>query len=75
MTKDYLKHWKVVREYTKYEHGLSAADLDRELNEPQYTPLPTVGVRLISVMHDGMAHAGQIGYLRGLRQGRGWQAF
>ncbi len=28
MKKDYLKYWKVVREYTKYEHGLSAADLD-----------------------------------------------
>lgn len=28
MKKDYLKYWKVVREYTKYEHGLSTGDID-----------------------------------------------
>ena len=64
-------HRAVLRRNLDYIRTLTAADLDRELDEPQYTPLPTVGVRLISVMHDGMAHAGQIGYLRGLRQARG----
>ena len=68
-------HRAVLGRNLAYIRTLTAADLDREINEPQYTPLPTVGVRLISVMHDGMAHAGQIGYLRGLRHGRGWQAF
>lgn len=58
-----------------YFKTLSPADLDRELDEPRYNPLPTVGVRLISVIGDGMAHAGQIGYLRGLRHGLGWQKF
>ena len=30
-------------------------------------PLPTVGVRLISIMDDAMIHAGQAAYVRGLR--------
>ena len=52
---------------------LSETDLDRELNEPQYQPLPTVGVRLISVMSDNLQHAGQAAFVRGLLQGKGWQ--
>ena len=50
-------------------------DLDRELNEPRFQPLPTVGVRLISIMDDAMIHAGQAAYVRGLRQGKGWQKY
>ena len=52
---------------------LAADDLDRVLNEPQYDPLPTVGVRLVSVVSDNTQHAGQIAYLRGLLEGYGWQ--
>lgn len=51
---------------------LTPADLERELNEPQYTPLPTVGVRLVSVVSDNTQHAGQVAYLRGYFQGLGW---
>jgi hypothetical protein len=63
-------HRAVLGRNLDYIRTLSAADLDRELDEPQYTPLPTVGVRLISVLHDGLAHAGQIGYLKGLLKAR-----
>jgi hypothetical protein len=42
------------------------ADLNRVLNEPQYSPLPTLSVRLASVINCNTRHAGQIEYLRGL---------
>ena len=53
--------------------GLSPKDLDRVLDEPRYDPMPTVGVRLVSVVSDNTQHAGQIGYLRGYHAGFGWQ--
>ena len=71
-----LDYHRAVHNRTKqYILGLSAAELDRELNEPQYQPLPTVGVRLISVMSDNLQHAGQVSYVHGLLKGRGWQSY
>ena len=67
-----LEYYRAVLEHSKsYINTLSAPDLDRELNEPQYQPLPTVGVRIISVMSDNLQHAGQVAYVRGLLKGRG----
>ncbi|MFC1899750.1 DinB family protein [Chloroflexota bacterium] len=69
-----LDYHKVVSERSKnYFLTLTDADLGRELNEPQYQPLPTVGVRLISVLSDNLQHAGQTAYVRGQLQGLGWQ--
>jgi len=65
-------HRAVLERSKRYLSTLSAADLDRELNEPQYQPLPTVGVRIISVMSDNLQHAGQVAYVRGLLKGKGW---
>ena len=71
--KTLLGYHRAVLERTKgYIATLSLSDLDRELNEPWYKPLPTVGVRLISIMSDSLQHAGQIAYLRGLLKGKGW---
>ena len=56
-----------------YLAGVSPKDLDRVLDEPRYDPMPTVGVRLVSVVSDNTQHAGQIGYLRGYHAGFGWQ--
>lgn len=71
--KTLLDYHRAVLERTKgYIATLSLSDLDRELNEPWYQPLPTVGVRLISIMSDSLQHAGQIAYLRGLLKGKGW---
>ncbi len=53
--------------------GLTPADFDRELPEPQYQPLPTVGVRCVSILSDNLQHAGQVAYLRGLWHGFGWR--
>ena len=53
---------------------LAQADFDRQLNEPHYQPVPTVGVRLVSILSDNLQHAGQVAYLRGLWHGRGWRS-
>jgi uncharacterized damage-inducible protein DinB len=61
-----------------YERGkaflatVKPEDLDKEIDEPQYNPLPTVGVRLVSIVMDNTQHAGQVAYLKGLFQGKGW---
>jgi len=68
-------HCAVLERSKRYFSSLSATDLDRELDEPWFQPLPTVGVRLISILEDSLLHAGQAAYLRGLRQGRGWQKY
>jgi hypothetical protein len=65
----------VVERSKQYISSLSGDDLDRELNEPQFQPLPTVGVRLVSILDDSVLHAGQAAYVRGMRQGKGWQKY
>jgi hypothetical protein len=65
-------HEAVHQRSVAYVQTLSAPDLDRVLNEPQYTPLPTVGVRLVSVCSDNLQHAGQVSYLRGLILDKRW---
>ena len=71
-----LAYHRAVQERTKqYINTLSANDLDRELDEPWYQPLPTVGVRLISVMSDNLEHVGQVAYVRGLLKGKGWLGY
>jgi hypothetical protein len=70
---DYLK--ATVEQSKSFFPSLPKTDLDKELNEPWFKPLPTVGVRLISILADGLLHAGEAAYLRGLRQGKGWQKY
>jgi DinB superfamily len=55
-----------------YLSTVSNVDLNRVLNEPQYHPLPTLSVRLASVINCNTRHAGQIEYLRGLIKHQGW---
>jgi hypothetical protein len=55
-----------------YLETLSETDLDRVLDEPRFNPLPTVGVRLVSVCEDNLQHAGQLAYLKGLMREGGW---
>jgi len=55
-----------------YLAGLSNADLNQLLNEPQYQPPPTLGIRLVSVVTCNLRHAGQIEYLCGLQKEKGW---
>ncbi|MEE9257495.1 MAG: DinB family protein [bacterium] len=55
-----------------YLSALKPADMDRVLDEPQYDPMPTVGVRLVSVVSDNTQHAGQAIYLRGYFEEKRW---
>lgn len=67
-----LGYHRAVLEKTKgYITALSLSDLDRKLDEPWFQPLPTVGVRLISIMSDNFQHTGQVAYLRGLLKDKG----
>lgn len=65
-------HDAVYARSVAYIQGLSPADLDRQLNEPQWNPLPTVGVRLVSVLGDNLQHAGQAAYVKGIIQNQRW---
>lgn len=68
-----LDYFDAVLVRTKdYLSTLSPEDLDRVLDEPRYQPLPTVGVRLVSVITDNLRHAGQVDYLHGLIRRQGW---
>ena len=65
------EYYRAVADRTdRYVATLSDAELDRELDEPQWTPRPTVGVRLNSLIHHVAHHGAQIAYLRGLLDGR-----
>jgi len=68
-----LEYHRAVLERTRrYITAVSEAELARELNEPWFQPLPTVGVRIVSVLSDDLQHVGQVSYVRGLLQGTGW---
>jgi len=66
---DYLR--ATVERTKRYLASLNPADLDRELEEPWQQPLPTVGVRIVSILADCHQHAGEASYLRGLLEARG----
>lgn len=52
-----------------YVSGVDAAELDRVV-DTSYDPPVTVGVRLVSVISDGLQHAGQARYVRGILERR-----
>jgi DinB family protein len=55
-----------------YLQRLTTEDLARQLDEHQYQPLPTVAVRLVSVLENAMTNAGQISYLKAYHRLGGW---
>jgi len=68
-----LEYLDAVFAQTKaYLFTVTNADLNRVLNEPQYQPLPTLSIRLASVINCNTRHVGQIEYLRGLVKYHGW---
>ncbi len=67
-----LDYLRAVLERTKqYLASLTPSDLDRSLDEPWFRPLPTVGVRIVSIVADCHQHAGEASYLRGLLKAKG----
>lgn len=68
-----LAYHDATYELTKgYFESVTQAELDRELDEPQYDPRPTVSVRLVSVLENAMHNAGQISYLKAYHRLGGW---
>jgi uncharacterized damage-inducible protein DinB len=61
-----LSYYDAVNDQTiRYVGGLSDADLERVV-DTRWNPPVTLGVRLVSVISDGLQHAGQAAYVRGL---------
>ncbi len=58
-------HAEVTAHTKAYLERLDADELDRVIDD-HFDPPVTVGVRLVSVVHDGMQHLGQAAYLRGM---------
>ena len=68
-----LMYHDATYERTKtYLKALSTEDLARQLDEPQYQPLPTVAVRLVSVLENALTNEGQISYLKAYHRLGGW---
>jgi hypothetical protein len=65
-------HDAVYQRMKTYLETLTAEDLARQLDEPRFQPLPTVAVRLVSVLENAMNNAGQIGYLKAYHRLGGW---
>ena len=62
-----LEYVKVTTDQSKrYIKSIPAGELDRVLDEPRFNPLPTVGVRLVSILADGHQHTGEASYICGL---------
>src|SRR5213594_3736395 len=57
-------HDAAYEQMRTYLKTLTAEELARQLDEPQYQPLPTVAVRLVSVLENAMTNEGQISYLK-----------
>ena len=62
-------HDAVYTEAVRYVQRITDVDLGRIVDE-RWDPPVTLGVRLISVISDGLQHAGQAAYLRGLVEHR-----
>jgi len=68
-----LAYHDATYERTKvYLKTLTAEDLARQLDEPRFQPLPTVAVRLVSVLENAMTNEGQISYLKAYHRIGGW---
>ena len=71
-----LDYFKAVLEKSKRSiASLSSSDLSRKIDDPWAQYFPTVGSRLMIALSEALQHAGQVGYIRGLQKGKGWQEF
>ena len=67
-----MYHDATYERMKSYLKTLTAEDLVRQLDEPRYQPLPTVAVRLVSVLENAMTNEGQISYLKAYHRLGGW---
>jgi uncharacterized damage-inducible protein DinB len=60
------EYYDAVHEVTlAYVAGLTDADLDRVVDN-RWDPPVTLGVRLVSIIHDDVTHTGQAAFIRGI---------
>lgn len=62
-------HDAVYEQTLRYVEGLTAADLDRIVDE-SWDPPVSLAVRLVSVVTDDLQHAGQAAFIRGIVERR-----
>jgi DinB family protein len=68
-----LAYHDATHDVTKaFIEAQTEADWARELDEPQFTPLPTVAVRMVSVLENAMHNTGQLSYLKAYHRLGGW---
>ncbi len=65
-------HRAVLERSKSYFSTLLTADLDRVFEGTPFKPPPTFGMMLVGTLSDGLQHAGQASYIRGLHEGMGW---
>jgi hypothetical protein len=71
--KTVLAYVTAVSERTQqYFKTLKKEDLDKVMEKVPFKPPPTVGMMLSIILSDGLQHAGQASYVRGMLQGLGW---
>lgn len=58
-------HHAVFERTSRFVEGLTAADLDRIVDQ-SFDPAVSLGTRLVSVIADDLQHAGQAAFVRGL---------
>lgn len=65
-------HKAVLARVKQYLTTLNQEDLDKTVEETPFPQPPTIGALLLIILSDGLQHAGQASYIRGMRQGFGW---
>jgi hypothetical protein len=65
-------HKAVLARAQQFFPTLKQADLDKIIEGTPFPKPPTMGTLLLIILSDGLQHAGQASYIRGLRQGFGW---
>ena len=68
-------HRAALERIQKYLSTLDSSDLDRKIDDHWAQLFPTVASRLVIYLDEIQQHAGQVAYIRGLHQGKGWQEF
>lgn len=66
-------HRSVIKRLNHCLESLTVSDLDREVSDSWSKFCPTIASRLVIAFDELVQHAGQVAYIRGFRQGKGWQ--
>ena len=65
-------HKAVMERSQRFFPTLTKEDLNKVFEDFPFKPPPTWGMMLMGTLSDGLQHAGQASFVRGMRQGMGW---